>query len=161
MDIIRFGNAASFRALKPGECFAFDQDDSGKVGLKIAGDSCVMLGREPPSLLPFKLVSDPVFRFAEAKFLPSHDPAQIQSGSRSLDAGNGLLCGEQLLLIVDTGAGTIFVDVATGEIVAKPAADPIVTFTAWRIVQKWLDDEHHTICVYETRGQKKLGFHRS
>jgi hypothetical protein len=158
MEIVRFGNAATFRMIGAGECFAFAEDEPGKMALKLAGESCVLLGREPPSLVQGKAASDPVFRFADAKFMPSHDPANIQSGSNRIESGNAVLCGERLLLVVDAPSGAIFIDVAAGAIVPELPADPLVVFTAWRIVQKWLDDEHHTLCLYETRGQKKLGF---
>lgn len=159
MDIVRFGESTSFGALKPGACFAFEEDDSGKLGLKLAGESCVVLGREPPALRELS-ADTPVFQLADAKFMPSPDPSHLRAGKSRPESGNALLCGERLLLLVETPSGGSYVDVQSGAIVPDLAAVPTVIFTAWRIVQKWLDDEYHTLCLYETRGQKTLGFQR-
>ncbi len=173
MALVQFsGQATTFGAIEPGVCFAAELRGKTHIGLKVrddrggrGADACVIVGPDAadgPAILATPPRSEwPVLALPEALFQPSADPAHIEpDGPAPREAGMLLLADDRWLLVVGDEGGTALVDLKSGAPVRGPKAASGIRFRAWRIVQKGLGDEYHTICRHVVKTESKVGFAR-
>jgi hypothetical protein len=175
MALVHFsGQATTFGAIEPGVCFAAELRAKTLIGLKIrddrggrGADACVIVwsdaGDAPAAVSPPPRGEWPVLALPEAMFQPSVDPAHIEAdGAAAREAGMLLLAADRWLLVIGEEGGTALVDIKSGAAIRglKAAAVAGIRFRAWRIAQRGLGDEYHTICRHVVKTESKVGFAR-